>query len=72
MPNCLNCGTWNPDDKIVCWRCQTELPKPQPKKQRRNLRILGLPLWIWLALVFFLILMLASQFLRSGITPLGS
>ena len=33
MPDCPNCGTWNPDDKLVCWRCQTELPKPQPKKK---------------------------------------
>jgi hypothetical protein len=70
MPDCLNCGTWNPDDKIVCWRCQAELPKPVTKKTRQPLRILGLPIWIWLALIFFLILMLVSRIFISG-APAG-
>ena len=41
---CPNCHTWNPDDKRVCWRCQTELPKPVEKKKRTPTVILGLPL----------------------------
>ncbi len=32
--DCPKCGTWNPDDKDVCWRCQTELPKPLPEKKK--------------------------------------
>ena len=41
MPNCVNCGTWNPEDKNVCWRCQTELPKPVIRKSG-PLRVLRL------------------------------
>ena len=63
MPNCLNCGTWNPEDKNVCWRCQTELPKPVIKKKRGPVRVLGLSIWIWLAIVFFVVMMIAMQFI---------
>ena len=61
MPNCLNCGTWNPDDKVVCWRCQAELPKPQPKKQRQSNRFLGLSIWLWLAIAFFIVMVASGQ-----------
>ena len=61
MPNCINCGTWNPDDKNVCWRCQTELPKPIVKKKRGTPRILGLSIWLWLALIFFVLMMVVVQ-----------
>lgn len=63
MPNCLNCGTWNPDDKNVCWRCQTELPKPVVKKKRGPMRVLGLSIWIWLAIFFFVVMMIVMQFI---------
>ncbi len=42
MPNCTNCGTWNPEDKTICWRCQTELPRPEPPKKKRQ-NFLGFP-----------------------------
>jgi hypothetical protein len=45
--DCPKCGTWNPDDKHVCWRCQTELPKPIEKKSRRPAVLFGLPVWVW-------------------------
>lgn len=61
MPNCTHCGTWNPEDKIVCWRCQTELPKPVAKKKRGQLRVLGVPLWLWLAGLFFVGMMIVVQ-----------
>lgn len=61
MPNCPNCGTWNPDDKIVCWRCQTELPKPVIKKKKQPARFAGLPVWMWVAIVMFMILFFAGQ-----------
>ena len=56
MPTCPNCGTWNPEDKQVCWRCQTPLPKSEPKKKPQRKNILGLPLWLWVlfALLFLL------------------
>ena len=61
MPNCPSCGTWNPDDKALCWRCQTELPRPQPKKQRTTRRFVGLPLYLWIAMVFFVVMMISVQ-----------
>ena len=62
MPDCPNCGTWNPEDKVVCWRCQTELPKPTPKKKSRaSQRIAGLPLWTWVVLALFLVMWVAVQ-----------
>ena len=33
--DCPNCGTWNPEDKDVCWRCQTTMPRPVEKKKAR-------------------------------------
>jgi predicted nucleic acid-binding Zn ribbon protein len=53
--DCPNCGKWNPEDKNVCWRCQTPLPKPQPKKPRRT-TFAGLPIWMWVALILFLLI----------------
>jgi len=57
MPDCPNCGTWNPDDKRVCWRCQTEMPRPKPEK--KPLRILGLPAWTWVILILLAVVWLA-------------
>ena len=64
MPDCPNCGTWNPDDKLVCWRCQTEMPKPQPKK-KKPLRIMGMPVWSWVILA----LMVAFWLLVTCLGP---
>lgn len=61
MPNCPACGTWNPDDKHVCWRCQAELPKPTPQKPKRRTQVAGLPLWMWLALILFLMVLVLGQ-----------
>ena len=48
--DCPQCGTWNPDDKRVCWRCQAEMPKPVEKKKRKPRFFLGLPIWSWVLL----------------------
>ncbi|MCD6289088.1 MAG: zinc ribbon domain-containing protein [Anaerolineae bacterium] len=61
MPICPNCGTWNPDDKRVCWRCGTPLPKPQPKKRRKPIMLWGMPLWTWVVLALMTIVLLAGQ-----------
>ena len=71
MPNCPNCDTWNPDDKNICWRCQTELPKPQEKAKRSTRRLFGLPLYLWIALVFFVVMILASQCFVTELTRLS-
>ena len=53
---CPNCGTWNPDDKDVCWRCQAKLPRPQPEKKKRKTSFLGLPIWAWVAIILLLVI----------------
>ncbi len=53
--DCPNCGTWNPDDKKVCWRCQTPLPKPEPKIERKPRTFFGIPLWMFLLIALFLL-----------------
>jgi len=32
--NCPECGTFNPEDRTTCWRCNHELPRPQPVKKK--------------------------------------
>jgi predicted nucleic acid-binding Zn ribbon protein len=62
--DCPNCGTWNPDDKDVCWRCQEELPRPKQEKKRKRVTFLGMPLWVWLAIgLFFVATSLGQCFL---------
>lgn len=64
MADCPQCGTWNPDDKQVCWRCQTPLPKPEPKRTRRENRLfLGMPVWIWLVILAILFINLIIPYL---------
>ena len=61
--DCPNCHTWNPDDKLVCLRCQTELPRPVEKKQKQGPTLfLGLPVWTWVVVVLMLI---AFYFIQS-------
>jgi hypothetical protein len=68
MPDCPNCGTWNPDDKTLCWRCQSELPKPVPTKPKRA-NFLGLPTWAWVVLVLFFVMTTFGQCLFIGGPP---
>ncbi len=68
MPDCPNCGTWNPDDKNVCWRCQSVLPKPEPKKPRRT-TFWGLPIWMWVLLAVFFFGTTFSQCMFMGPPP---
>lgn len=72
MPNCPSCGTWNPDDKVVCWRCQAELPKPVVKTKRAQRRIAGLPISMWvLIVVIFAVFFLAQCFILPPAGPGG-
>ncbi|NOX61455.1 MAG: hypothetical protein GXP42_05855 [Chloroflexi bacterium] len=54
--DCPNCGTWNPDDKKVCWRCQTPLPKPEPEVKKKPLTFFGVPVWMMVLIALFLFL----------------
>ena len=57
--DCPNCKTWNPEDKEVCWRCQTPLPKPKPPKKRSATG--GFANWMWLLIVAFFAMSLLAQ-----------
>lgn len=63
--NCLNCGTWNPEDKRVCWRCQTELPRPVEKKKKQPLLFLGMPAWSWILIILVVITLFIGPFLSA-------
>lgn len=69
--DCPKCGTWNPDDKRVCWRCQAEMPKPVEKKPKRTQRIImGLPVWAWVLLAMMIVSWSAAQCLGPALfTP---
>lgn len=55
--NCPNCSTWNPDDKIKCWRCNGELPRPVEKPPRR----LSGNTWLWVGMVVLALFILLQQ-----------
>ena len=62
--DCPECGTWNPDDRLRCWRCNASLAMPElPKKRRVNRQI-----WIWIA---FIILLVLSTLIRCAIASGG-
>lgn len=56
--NCPQCGTWNPDDKVTCWRCGTELPKPKPAPEKR--RRPASMTWLWILIGVMAILMIVQ------------
>jgi predicted nucleic acid-binding Zn ribbon protein len=72
--DCPNCGVYNPEDRLVCWRCDQELPKPEePKRkrgqggmsQRRLWIIIGAALVIWILLTWLLPLLFSG----GGVAP---
>lgn len=65
--DCPKCGTWNPDDKRVCWRCQAELPRPVEKKKRGPVVFLGLPAWAWIMLIAMMAFWLFAQLLGPAL-----
>lgn len=68
--DCPECGTWNPDDKVRCWRCNAQLPSlPEPRKRRaRGTRSNSAQVWIWVMAVLLLVVMTLIQcaVLRRG------
>jgi hypothetical protein len=62
---CPKCGTWNPDDKIRCWRCRAELPRPpEPRKSRKP----SSQTWIWVVAVLFFVL---TMLMQCGVLRIG-
>ncbi|MFN2290533.1 MAG: hypothetical protein ACK2UC_05000 [Anaerolineae bacterium] len=71
--DCPNCGVYNPEDRIVCWRCDQELPKPKESKkkstdpaqaQRRIWLILIVALVVWILITWIL-----PRLLGGGLLP---
>jgi len=63
---CPKCGTWNPDDKTKCWRCNAELPRPsEPRKSRK----ISSQTWLWVIAILFSLVTLLAQcgFFGGGI-----
>ena len=58
--DCPECHTWNPDDRLRCWRCNATLPAPEPPKKRRINR----QTWIW---IVFIVLFLLSILIRCAV-----
>jgi hypothetical protein len=66
--DCLQCGTWNPDDRVRCWRCQAQLPEPPaPRKPRTSSSMT----WIWITavLLFLFLILVQCGVLRIGQAP---
>jgi hypothetical protein len=62
---CEKCGTWNPDDKIRCWRCSAELPAPpEPRKSRKP----SSQTWMWIVVALFIVL---TTLMRCGFLNFG-
>ena len=49
---CVKCGTWNPDDKVRCWRCNAELPKPPETRKSKKL---SSQTWMWILVAIFIL-----------------
>jgi len=56
--DCPKCGTWNPDDKTRCWRCNEELPRPKPKQVKT--RRFGSMTWLWVVIAILAVLMIVQ------------
>ncbi len=69
--DCPKCGQWNPDDKRVCWRCDTELPRPVEKKVKKPALFLGMPVWSWVLIILMLVLLFAGQCLGPALLNRG-
>jgi len=55
---CPKCGTWNPDDKVRCWRCSAELPPPPKSRKSRKI---SSQTWLWVVAILFSVFTLLAQ-----------
>ena len=51
---CPNCGTYNPEGRDVCWRCDKPLPRPKPKKKKDPQR--SARTWLYVAIAAFFVI----------------
>jgi hypothetical protein len=52
--DCPNCGTYNPEGRETCWRCDAVLPKPKPQKKRDPQK--SAQNWLYVAIAIFLVI----------------
>jgi len=52
--DCPNCGTYNPEDREVCWRCDQPLPKPKQVKKKNPQR--SAQTWLYVAVALFAVI----------------
>ena len=51
--NCPNCGTYNPEDRATCWRCDRELPRSKPQKRKNPQKTAQT--WLYVIIAVFLV-----------------
>ncbi len=56
---CPNCGTYNPNDRETCWRCDEPLPTPEPEKKRNPRK--RAQTWLYVAIAVFLLISLLQM-----------
>jgi predicted nucleic acid-binding Zn ribbon protein len=65
---CPNCGTYNPEDREKCWRCDEPLPTPEPEEERNPQK--RAQTWLYIAIaIFFIITLLQMCGVRLPIGP---
>jgi len=74
--DCPKCGTYNPEDRTTCWRCDAELPKPKPVKKKDPQK--NAQMWLYVIVAVFLVITLLQTCgvelpfgSRSPIEPTG-
>jgi hypothetical protein len=49
--DCPNCGTYNPEGRDRCWRCDKELPPPKPERKKNPQK--SAQTWLYVAVAIF-------------------
>lgn len=52
--NCPNCGTYNPEGRDICWRCDKPLPKPKAQKKKDPQKTART--WLYIAIAAFIVI----------------
>jgi len=52
--DCPNCGTYNPEGRETCWRCDKPLPKPKAVKKKNPQK--SAQTWLYVAVALFAVI----------------
>lgn len=53
--DCPFCGTYNPEGREKCWRCNKELPRPKEPEKKKDPRKRA-QVYLWVAIALFALL----------------